>query len=160
MGVSKNRGTPKWMVYNIMENWTPLLKWMIWGYPYFWKHPHGKWHNSNFTPPEKGIQKGLWMWDCLFKMISPQVADGKSLVQSIRGGSAEPEDHPVSIRSSDLQAFVLLCVNWWLRLAIYYSGHIPSRSPSAVWDCQNTGKLEIDSDNRDKTVGYSSLPIQ
>ena len=33
--VSKNRGTPKWMVYN----GKPLLKWMIWGYPYFWKHP-------------------------------------------------------------------------------------------------------------------------
>jgi len=27
MGVSKNRGTPKWMVYN----GKPLLKWMIWG---------------------------------------------------------------------------------------------------------------------------------
>ena len=33
MGVSKNRGTPKWMVYN--------GTWMIWGaHPYFWKHPH------------------------------------------------------------------------------------------------------------------------
>ena len=30
MGVSKNTGTPKWMVYNV--------KWMIWGYPYFLKH--------------------------------------------------------------------------------------------------------------------------
>ena len=28
MGVSKNRGTPKWMV-KIMEN--PMNKWMIWG---------------------------------------------------------------------------------------------------------------------------------
>ena len=28
MGVSKNRGTPKWMVY-FMEN--PMNKWMIWG---------------------------------------------------------------------------------------------------------------------------------
>ena len=28
MDVSKNRGTPKWMVYNDK----PLLKWMIWGY--------------------------------------------------------------------------------------------------------------------------------
>ena len=28
MGVSQNRGTPKWMV------------WMIWGYHYFWKHPY------------------------------------------------------------------------------------------------------------------------
>ena len=27
LGVSKNRGTPKWMVYN----GKPLLKWMIWG---------------------------------------------------------------------------------------------------------------------------------
>ena len=38
MGVSKNRGTPKWMVY-FMEN--PMNKWMIWGaHPYFWKHPY------------------------------------------------------------------------------------------------------------------------
>ena len=37
MGVSKNRGTPKWMVYDGKT----LLKWMIWGYPYFWKHPYG-----------------------------------------------------------------------------------------------------------------------
>ena len=36
MVVSKNRGTPKWMVYN----GKPLLKWMIWGYHYFWKHPY------------------------------------------------------------------------------------------------------------------------
>ncbi len=28
MGVSKNRGTPKWMV-KVMEN--PMNKWMIWG---------------------------------------------------------------------------------------------------------------------------------
>ena len=38
MGVSKNRGTPKWMVYN----WKTLLNWMIWGYHYFRKHPYGK----------------------------------------------------------------------------------------------------------------------
>ena len=37
MGVSKNNGTPKWMVY-VMEN--PMNKWMIWGYPYFWKQPY------------------------------------------------------------------------------------------------------------------------
>ena len=41
MGVSKkNRGTPKWMVYNGKT----LLKWMIWGYPYFWKHPYNDKH--------------------------------------------------------------------------------------------------------------------
>ena len=36
MGVSKNIATPKWMVYN----GKPYKKWMIWGYHYFWKHPH------------------------------------------------------------------------------------------------------------------------
>ena len=35
LGVSKNRGTPKWMVYNGKT----LLKWMIWRCHYFWKHP-------------------------------------------------------------------------------------------------------------------------
>ena len=37
MGVSKNSGTPKWMVYNGKPYW----KWMIWGYQYFRKHPNG-----------------------------------------------------------------------------------------------------------------------
>ena len=27
--------TPKWLI----DNGKPLLRWMIWGYPYFWKHP-------------------------------------------------------------------------------------------------------------------------
>ena len=36
LDVSKNRGTPKWMVYNVHNE-----KWMIWGYPYFRKHPFG-----------------------------------------------------------------------------------------------------------------------
>ena len=35
LGVSKNRGTPTWMVYN----GKPYSNGMIWGYPYFWKHP-------------------------------------------------------------------------------------------------------------------------
>jgi len=41
LGVSKNRGTPK------MDGlwWKTLLKWMIWGYHYFWKHPYiSMWH--------------------------------------------------------------------------------------------------------------------
>ena len=35
-GVSKNMGYPK------MDGsqWKSLLKWMIWGYHYFWKHPY------------------------------------------------------------------------------------------------------------------------
>ena len=35
VGVSKNRGTPKMGGLQ----WKTLLKWMIWGHPYFWKHP-------------------------------------------------------------------------------------------------------------------------
>ena len=38
MDVSKNRGTPKWMVYNGES----YQNGMIWGtHPYFWKHPYG-----------------------------------------------------------------------------------------------------------------------
>ena len=35
MGVSKYRGTAKWMVYN----GKPYQNGMIWGYHYFWTHP-------------------------------------------------------------------------------------------------------------------------
>ncbi len=28
--------------------WKTLLKLMIWGYPYFWKHPHGVWILMDF----------------------------------------------------------------------------------------------------------------
>ena len=39
MDVSKNNGTQNgWF---IKENPTcTAIKWMIWGYPYFWKHPY------------------------------------------------------------------------------------------------------------------------
>ena len=38
MELSKNRGTPKWMVKIMVPN--PIFKWMIWGYHYSWKHPY------------------------------------------------------------------------------------------------------------------------
>ena len=38
MDVSKNSGTPKWMVYDLW--WKTLLKWMIWGYQNFLEHPY------------------------------------------------------------------------------------------------------------------------
>jgi len=48
--VSRNSGIPKWMVYN----GKPYLKWMIWGYHYFWKHPctqlHAIFVNTNRNP--------------------------------------------------------------------------------------------------------------
>ena len=44
MGVSENRGIPKWMVYN----GKPLLRWMIWGEThYFWKHLY--WHPKTIS---------------------------------------------------------------------------------------------------------------
>ena len=82
MGVSKNMGTPKWMICN----GKPLLKWMIWGYHDFWKHPnqlsspttdtiflwknhgksslHRKEKNDKNTPREKNcncpLHRGMW----------------------------------------------------------------------------------------------------
>ena len=43
MGVSKNRGTPKWMVYNGKPYWTG---WFGGKTHYFWKHPYN-WNNKN-----------------------------------------------------------------------------------------------------------------
>ena len=43
MGVSKNSGTPNWMVYNIVENRKTILITMGWfggKTHYFWKHPY------------------------------------------------------------------------------------------------------------------------
>ena len=54
VGVSKNRGTPKWMV-KIMEN---PIKMDDWGYHYFRKHPSLKVESCNF-------QLLMWMWMCL-----------------------------------------------------------------------------------------------
>ena len=51
MGVSRNRGTPKWMVYN----GKPLLKWMIWGYHYF-KRKH---------PNVASLSAGVWIYEYL-----------------------------------------------------------------------------------------------
>ena len=45
MGVSKNSGTPKWMVYNGKS----LFKWLIWGYHYFRKHPYNLVHQKYKT---------------------------------------------------------------------------------------------------------------
>ena len=103
MGVSKNMGTPKWMVYNLMET---LLKWMIWGYPYFWKHLHvvhvsiqgamfcSTIHRSlnGYHPRKKCQQKNartskndasghLWDWDWKMLVLVTMVKR-KSLISS------------------------------------------------------------------------------
>ena len=49
MGVSKNRGTPKWMVYN----GKPYENGMIWGYHYFRKHPN---NGINHLVSDAGFQ--------------------------------------------------------------------------------------------------------
>ena len=53
MGVSKNMGTPKWMVFI----WKTLLKWMIWGYNYF-----GNIHILG------GIAKVIYITDALIRL--------------------------------------------------------------------------------------------
>ena len=62
-GVSKNRGTPKWMVYN----GKPLLKWMIWGYHYFRKHPD----------PFSAISSCNFIRLCLKKTFALQASNNK-----------------------------------------------------------------------------------
>ena len=39
MGVSKNRGKPP-KILDGLKWFQTLLKWMIWGYHNFWKHPY------------------------------------------------------------------------------------------------------------------------
>ena len=67
MGVSKNRGIPKWMV-KIMEN--PMNKWMIWGvFPLFLvQHPYSicietrrwPWAWSVLNPPGSCLPVANW----------------------------------------------------------------------------------------------------
>jgi len=52
MGVSKNRGTPKWMVYNGKN----LLKLMILGYHYFRKHPYTGMNQIISQLPNLGLE--------------------------------------------------------------------------------------------------------
>jgi len=49
-GVSKNRGTPKW----ILLYWKTLSKWMIWGYHHFRKPPN---RDRNRSCTKKGMTK-------------------------------------------------------------------------------------------------------
>ena len=58
MDVSKNTGTPKWMVYKGKPYWNDL-KWMIWGYHYFWKHPNAK-HWEQLTTWDWSPGLGPW----------------------------------------------------------------------------------------------------
>ena len=62
MGVSKNRGTPKWMV-------SPV-KWMIWEYHYFWKHPYVDiklLETFEFRPPKKTPKHPLRSLQTVFR---------------------------------------------------------------------------------------------
>ena len=55
----KIRGTPQngWFI-----SWKTLLKWMIWRYPYFWKHPYIQVFFSG--PPQKKINSSLFFLAC------------------------------------------------------------------------------------------------
>ena len=53
MDVSKNRGG-KTAQNGWFFSWKTLLKWMIWGYPYFWKHPYCSVSNISY------LQQLIW----------------------------------------------------------------------------------------------------
>ena len=61
MGVSKNRGTPKWIVYDVQS----LLKWMISVYHDFWKHPCSCIVCTNFT------KKNRWYFPSFMDFVYP-----------------------------------------------------------------------------------------
>ena len=63
----KIRGTPKWMVYN----GKPLLKWMIWGYHYFWKHPNGE---NSPCESRNTLGQGFRWWNPMMRMgLEPSI---------------------------------------------------------------------------------------
>ena len=76
MGVSKNRGTPKWMVYNGKPS---LKKWMIWGYHYFRKHPYTLYPafvvnqilNQQYRPFPRAVDKFSWSFNHKIKGVGP-----------------------------------------------------------------------------------------
>ena len=65
LGVSKNKGTPKWMVYCGKT----LLKWMISGYHYFWKHPYRVYYRVNKMVALNFIQFVFWCNLCVPRRI-------------------------------------------------------------------------------------------
>ena len=74
--LNQNRGVypPKWMVYN----GKPLLKLMIWGYPYFWKHPCLPilWGGADFDGKLVGKENWYYtvcpivLWHMFFLLVS------------------------------------------------------------------------------------------
>ena len=74
--------------------WKILLKWMIWGYPYFWKHPNhwisfarwknfsmGTWHSEWNHPRELGDLEMIFFATCLKRSELPQ---GRPLLELLR----------------------------------------------------------------------------
>ena len=76
MGVSKNRGTPEWMIYN--GNLKSLLNWMIWGYHHFRKHPYSVFKQA--IPP----------YFCPWKVPDPIGKDRLPVPPFFRGDFANP----------------------------------------------------------------------
>ena len=68
-GCFRNSGTPKWMVYIYGKT---LLELMIWGYPYFWKHPCTVFRNRMFL--RQGLRFACLMLGNKVKHILPSGA--------------------------------------------------------------------------------------
>ena len=76
LGVSKNTGTPNWMV-KIMEN--PMNKWMIWWvFPYFWKkqpfkNPWTNCFNGHQTATLATGSAAAWLQGlCVLRVLKPE----------------------------------------------------------------------------------------
>ena len=119
MGVSKNRGTPKWMV-KIMEH--PIYKWMIWGVPTHHLRKHPKVGNfqrfRHFWPQNWGLWKIWW---------SPWTLSGSRLpnpyeTPGVRGSSLMTKPPLYFSQSRNFVAifYGLVFMDWY---NIYKSSH-------------------------------------
>ena len=102
MGVSKNRDTPKWMVYN----GKPLLKWMIWRYDHFRKHPYVVWGFfldwAHFGPKHLSLQS----------LIDPQ--GKKQLVKMFKRTNAATQETPLLEMENNKKLCPTVDCNLWV----------------------------------------------
>ena len=115
MGVSKNRGTPKWMVYN----GKPYLKWMIWGYPYF----------------SETSTKGCWAIDGI---------GTKSLRECLREAYAEHPRRLTKFWSKNVTFLQTNCITfnfWWFYLLV--QGPATAIDPCAFFRWENTSQEQL-----------------
>ena len=65
------------------KSWKTLLKWMIWGYPYFWKHPF----NDPLANPCQIDGLFVLLVDLFLHLLKRQAATGRIFCQFFSGGA-------------------------------------------------------------------------